>query len=112
MLDGDAEPRSAPAVIVSGWIDWRSGDRDEALAALYELGKDSRAEAGCVDYAMTADPGDPDRIRVFEHWRSEEALRVHLDSPHVARFREGTRHLVRTGRSLHRHFVSQTESFS
>lgn len=111
MLDGEVKPQLAPNVIISGWMDWQAGDRDPALAALCELGKESRAEAGCVDYVMCADPGNPDRIRVFEHWTSEEALRFHLDTPHVARFRESTRQLNRAGRSLQRHILSETESF-
>ena len=43
----------------------------------------SRAEPGCLDYALSEDPLDPGLIRVFEHFVDEEALAFHRASPHM-----------------------------
>src|SRR6478735_8600512 len=44
----------------------------------------SRAEPGCLDYALSEDPLDPGLIRVFEHFVDEAALAFHRASPHMA----------------------------
>jgi len=48
----------------------------------------SRAEPGCLDYALTEDPLDPGLIRVYEHFMDEAALAFHRASPHMAVWRE------------------------
>lgn len=87
-------------IVVVGWIDWEPAHRDQALAHLREAGRHSRTEPGCLDYAMTADPDNERRIRVFERWVSADALAEHLRTPHIAAFRAASAGLVRLGRSL------------
>lgn len=89
-------------IVIAGWIDWEPAHRDVALARLREAVPHSRAEPGCLDYSMTADPDDERRIRVFERWISAEALDDHLRTPHIAAFRAATAGLVRLDRSLQR----------
>ena len=40
--------------------------------------RNSRAEAGCLEYTFAADPIDPSRVVLFERWESQEALDAHL----------------------------------
>jgi len=47
----------------------------------------SRAEPGCLDYALSEDPLDPGLIRVFEHFVDEDALAFHRAAPHMAAWR-------------------------
>lgn len=47
----------------------------------------SRAELGCLDYALTEDSLDPGLIRVYEHFVDEAALAFHRASPHMAAWR-------------------------
>jgi quinol monooxygenase YgiN len=47
----------------------------------------SRAEPGCLDYALSEDPLDPGLIRVWEHFIDEDALAFHRASPHMAAWR-------------------------
>ena len=47
----------------------------------------SRAEPGCLEYALSEDPLDPGLIWVFEHFVDEEALAFHRASPHMAAWR-------------------------
>ncbi|MEV6947307.1 putative quinol monooxygenase [Streptomyces sp. NPDC051172] len=97
----------AEEVIVAGWMDYEPGERTAVLKALVELGRRTReAEPGCLDYAMTADPGDERRIRVFEHWTSRQALDEHFSTPHIKDFRAAVAGLTRVGVSLTAHTVA------
>lgn len=91
----------AEEVIVAGWMDYAPGDRDTMLEHLVELGHRTRAEEpGCLDYAMTADPTDERRIRVYERWASQQALDEHFATPHIKDFRTAVAELTRAGVSL------------
>ncbi|MDQ0946340.1 quinol monooxygenase YgiN [Streptomyces phaeochromogenes] len=94
-------------VIVAGWMDYAPDDRRTMLEALVELGRHTRAEEpGCLDYAMTADPTDERRIRVYEHWTSQQALDEHFTTPHIKDFRAAVAGLTRAGVSLTAHTVA------
>jgi len=47
----------------------------------------SRAEAGCLSYAYSFDLLQPNLMRVIEVWASEQALREHFATSHMATFR-------------------------
>ncbi|WP_280888580.1 putative quinol monooxygenase [Streptomyces sp. LBL] len=91
----------AEEIIVAGWMDYEPADRDTMLRHLLEVGKRTRAEEpGCLDYAMTADPTDGRRIRVYERWVSQEALDEHFTTAHIREFRAVTSAPARVGASL------------
>jgi quinol monooxygenase YgiN len=97
----------AEEIIVAGWMDYAPGDRATMLAALVELGRHTRErEPGCLDYAMTADPSDARRIRVYEHWTSQQALDEHFSTAHIKDFRAAVAGLTRVGVSLTAHTVA------
>ena len=60
----------------------------------------TRAEPGCLDYALTEDPLDPGLIRVYEHFESEAALAHHRATPHMAAWRAACAELGVHGRDL------------
>jgi quinol monooxygenase YgiN len=100
----------AEEIIVSGWMDYQPGDRDTMLTALVELGRRTREEEpGCLDYAMTADPADERRIRVYEHWTSRQALDEHFTTAHIKDFRTAVAGLTRVGVSLTAHTVAASQ---
>ena len=39
----------------------------------------ARETAGCLDFAQSPDPLEPDRINVFERWESDAALQAFRD---------------------------------
>jgi quinol monooxygenase YgiN len=96
-------------VVVAGWMEY--SDRTAVLAACRTLTELTLAEPGCLDYAFAADAENPDRIRVFERWSSQEALDAHLETPHVKDFRAVVSGIDRTGRDLHRFAVSDAQRF-
>ena len=61
-------------VIVSGKLYVDSAVRDSYLADCRELIEVARSTAGCLDFHLTADPLEADRINVFEQWESVPAL--------------------------------------
>ncbi|WP_330351047.1 putative quinol monooxygenase [Streptomyces sp. NBC_00582] len=102
---------NAQEIIVAGWMDYAPGDRDRMLEHLVVLGHRTRAEEpGCLDYAMTADPGDEQRIRVYERWVSQEALDEHFTTPHIKDFRAAVAGLTRVGVSLQAHTVASSRA--
>ena len=97
----------AEEIIVAGWMDYEAGDRETMLKALVELGRRTREEEpGCLDYAMTADPTDEQRIRVYERWTSRQALDEHFTTPHIKDFRAAVAGLARVGVSLTVHTIA------
>jgi quinol monooxygenase YgiN len=91
----------AGEIIVAGWMDYEPADRDTMLRHRVEVGRRTREEEpGCLDYAMTADPVDERRIRVYERWVSQQALDEHFTTAHIKDFRAATTGLARVGVSV------------
>jgi quinol monooxygenase YgiN len=67
-------------VIVGGTFEVEAGRREEFLAGRLDAMRKSRAEPGCLDYTLSADPIDPGRVVLFERWVDQEALDAHLSA--------------------------------
>jgi quinol monooxygenase YgiN len=65
-------------VIVGGTFEIEPGRRDEFLASRHDSMRASRAEAGCLEYTMSADPIEPGRVVLFERWADQASLDAHL----------------------------------
>lgn len=61
-------------LIVSGSLLVDPRERATYLAGCEDIIRQAREAPGCIDFYLTADPLDPDRINVFEHWESVEAV--------------------------------------
>lgn len=60
----------------TGYVDPEG--RDAILATLEEPMRRVRTEPGCLDYVVSADPIEPDRVNIYERWESGEHLAAHL----------------------------------
>lgn len=78
-------------------------DRTAARAAIAEVARVSRAEPGCLSYAVAVDLENAAVTRVSELWASVEQHRHHMAQPHVAAFFAAIRDL-RVTRRLFRAF--------
>lgn len=67
-------------VILQGAFTLNPEDRDRFIAASIEGMEASRAEDGCLEYVMAADPVDPARVVLAERWESNEHLQRHLEN--------------------------------
>ncbi len=65
-------------VIVGGSFEVEPDQREEFLVGRREAIRAARAEAGCLEYAVTADPIEPDRVVLYERWADQAALDAHL----------------------------------
>jgi quinol monooxygenase YgiN len=78
-------------VIVAGWFEIDPAERDAFVAGRVDAMVRSRAERGCIEYVIAADPVDPGRAVLFERWESQADLDAHAaaardaarDSPKV-----------------------------
>jgi quinol monooxygenase YgiN len=51
----------------------------------------SRAEPGCIEYVFSTEMGNRANIRIIEHWRDLDALKLHFTMPHMAAFNDAVR---------------------
>lgn len=61
-------------VIVSGWLRVAPDDRSTYLGGCRAVIEAARAAPGCLDFHLSADLIEDDRINVFEQWESTEAV--------------------------------------
>ena len=59
-----------------------------AIPAMREMMDASRKEPGCRAYTFAQDLYEPARFHILEEWESEEALKLHFATPHMAKFQQ------------------------
>ena len=64
-------------VIVGGWFEVDPSERDTFVEQRIEAMVRSRAEHGCIEYVIAADPVDPGRAVLYERWESQADLDAH-----------------------------------
>lgn len=65
-------------LIVAGTFEVVPDQRDAFIASRTAQMRESRAETGCLDYVMCADPVEANRVYLFERWETSEDLAVHI----------------------------------
>jgi quinol monooxygenase YgiN len=85
-------------------IDVADGKRDALLTEFRKLVPLVHAEKGCIDYGPAVDlatgiaaqvPQRDNVVTVVERWESLDALRAHLQAPHMIDYRTRVKDLVR-----------------
>ncbi len=61
-------------IIVAGSVHVDPQQRDEYLRSCISVMAQARKAPGCLDFALSPDPLEPDRINVYERWKSDEDL--------------------------------------
>jgi quinol monooxygenase YgiN len=61
-------------VIVAGHLVVDPQDRDAYVSGCVEVVRQARRTAGCLDFAVSADPVDPGRVNIFERRESQAAV--------------------------------------
>ena len=61
-------------IMVAGYSLTDPSDRNRAVSAFGDMIEMARAQHGCVDFAISADPVDPSRLNLFELWLDEHSL--------------------------------------
>jgi quinol monooxygenase YgiN len=74
----ESSPKEDCMVIVAGAFEVDPEQREAFLAGRLDGMRASRAEAGCLEYTLSADPLDPGRVVLFERWADQASLDAHL----------------------------------
>jgi len=61
-------------VIVAGHLMVEPGQREHYLAGCVTVMEQARTASGCLDFAISADLVDAQRINIFERWASQAAV--------------------------------------
>ena len=61
-------------LIVAGYLVVDPSQRDSYLEGCRAVVRQARKAPGCLDFAISADVIEPDRIDIFERWESRIAL--------------------------------------
>lgn len=71
-------------------FDMRTGDREPFLKEVIESGilEKVRAEKGCHYYDFYNAAQKPDILLLLEEWEDEDCQKAHLETEHMAQFRE------------------------
>jgi quinol monooxygenase YgiN len=90
-------------IYVIATIEVAQGQREAFLAEFRKVVPLVRAEAGCLEYAPALDqptgipaqiPARENVVIVMEKWESLEALRAHLQAPHMTDYRSRVKEWV------------------
>src|ERR1700756_4864949 len=77
-------------VIVAGTIELDPDQREAFLAGKIDGMRTSRAEPGCLEYTLSADPTNPGRVMLFERWARQADLDAHLTAARARPASPGT----------------------
>lgn len=84
-------------LVVEGWVRASPADVEAVKAPLRIMVAATRAEPGCLQYALSEDLLEPGLLRIIEKWTDDAALTAHLQAPHVAAFSAAVAGLARLG---------------
>ena len=65
-------------LIVAGHFVVDPADQAAFVASKVEAMERTRTEAGCLEYAMTADPVDAGRVILYERWADQASFDAHM----------------------------------
>ncbi len=63
-------------IIIAGYTLVEAGKRDAAARAFAGMVERARQQDGCLDFSLSADSVDADRVNLFECWRDEKSLKA------------------------------------
>lgn len=98
-------------IVIAGHLSLKADKTESAAVALAELVSATRAESGCIEYAMGFDLVDPTLVRIFEVWESDDALANHAGSSHVDQWRKEAPSMMAGPISLMRYVVESAGSY-
>jgi quinol monooxygenase YgiN len=75
------------AVVVFAVVEASESDAETVFAAVQQLARESRLEAGCLRYDVYRSGKAPVLSIIQEGWESNYALQAHRRSPHVEKFK-------------------------
>jgi quinol monooxygenase YgiN len=78
-------------IVVVGRVQTDAVKRAELIRVGQTVAAASRQEPGCITYRLYEDTERENAFMFVEEWESDDALRQHFASPHIAVFLEAIR---------------------
>lgn len=98
-------------IVLAGSIDFDPQHAESLMVAVSAVVEATRAEEGCVQYVIAADPVQPGRLCLFERWETEENLRAHQKAPHSHTFQQSLGECGMSGVSIDLYDVASVTKF-
>jgi quinol monooxygenase YgiN len=73
---------------IAGYIRVPAGARELLRPHVATYAQSCRDEAGCEAFALSYDVLDSGKLRVFELWKDEDSLKMHVASAHEQTWRQ------------------------
>ena len=73
-------------IVVVGRVQTDAGKRAELVRIGQAVAAASRLEAGCISYRLYEDTESENEFVFVEEWESDDALRRHFTTAHIAAF--------------------------
>ncbi len=74
-------------IVVFAVVEASERDARAVFAAVQQLARQSRLEAGCLRYDVYRSGKAPVLSIIQEEWESNDALQAHRGSPHIEKFK-------------------------
>jgi quinol monooxygenase YgiN len=95
-------------IVIAGTLPVQPDKRTDAEAACTKMSLASKAENGCGAYEFAWDIQDPNVLRIFEQWDTQQAIDAHFAAPHMAEFGAALGGLLGGAPSITRYEVSSS----
>lgn len=93
-------------IMIAGTLRVPTKNMDAARSAIGRLIKETRKEAGCLDFRFSEDLADPGLLHMTERWADQATLDAHRQSDHLKEFRPIGEILGITDRNLYQFEVT------
>ena len=70
-------------IIIEARIRCNPGKRDEFIKEVQPAITGTRGENGCLSYEVFMSTEDTDGIFIFERWDNRDAIKNHMETPHM-----------------------------
>jgi quinol monooxygenase YgiN len=93
-------------IVIAGFIRVPDSARSLLQPHIATYVPSCRSEPGCDAFELSYDALDSEILRVFEFWRDEESLKMHVASPHELTWRQACIQLGAGEHALTRYDIS------
>ncbi|MGI9624075.1 MAG: putative quinol monooxygenase [Acidimicrobiales bacterium] len=97
-------------LIIAGTFTFDPDNTEAVRQASTNVMSATRQEEGCYEYTFSIDLADSASLCVFEVWESEDHLKEHFKTSHVAEFSAAMKDFGISDRSLHKYQISSSDS--
>jgi len=73
-------------IILMGYLHLNPSDLNEFTADVQAIASSTRAEKGCLFYAVTLEDAPAGRMLIVQRWQDQESLTAHLERQKTAPF--------------------------